>query len=109
MLNSEELGIVVLSLKVALCSVAFSLPLAIAAAYVFARFDFAGKTLLDVVIHLPLVLPPVVVGYALLSLFGRRGVVGAWLFNTLGITLAFDWKGAALASAVMAFPLLVRA
>ncbi len=109
MLSSEELGIVVLSLKVALCSVAFSLPLAIAAAYVFARFDFAGKTLLDAVVHLPLVLPPVVVGYALLLLFGKRGVLGAWLDDWFGIVFAFRWTGAALAAAIMGFPLMVRA
>src|SRR5438876_3487524 len=109
MLNSEELGIVVLSLKVALASVAFSLPLAIAAAYVLARFDFAGKTLLDALVHLPLVLPPVVVGFALLLLFGKRGVLGAWLDHWLGIVFAFRWTGAALASAIMGFPLMVRA
>ena len=109
MLNSEELGIVVLSLKVALASVAFSLPLAIAAAYVLARFDFAGKTLLDAVVHVPLVLPPVVVGYALLLLFGKRGVLGAWLDDWFGIVFAFRWTGAALAAAIMGFPLMVRA
>jgi len=109
MLNSEELGIVVLSLKVALASVAFSLPLAIAAAYVLARFDFVGKTLLDALVHLPLVLPPVVVGYALLLLFGRRGILGAWLDDWFGIVFAFRWTGAALAAAIMGFPLMVRA
>ena len=109
MLSSEEFGIVVLSLKVALASVAFSLPLAIAAAYVLARFDFAGKTLLDALVHLPLVLPPVVVGYALLLLFGKRGVLGAWLNDWFGIVFAFRWTGAALAAAIMGFPLMVRA
>ena len=81
MLSSEEFGIVVLSLKVALASVAFSLPLAIAAAYVLARFDFAGKTLLDALVHLPLVLPPVVVGYALLLLFGLLFTLFAMWFD----------------------------
>src|SRR5207244_13301397 len=92
-----------------LASVAFSLPLAIAAAYVLARFDFAGKTLLDALVHLPLVLPPVVVGYALLLLFGKRGVLGAWLNDWFGIVFAFRWTGAALAAAIMGFPLMVRA
>lgn len=108
-LTPLELNALELSLRVGIASVLCSLPLGLAAAWLLARFRFPGKTLVDVVIHLPLVLPPVVVGYALLSLFGRRGAAGAWLFDKLGITLAFDWKGAALASAVMAFPLLVRA
>ena len=108
-LTPLELSALELSLRVGIASVLCSLPLGLAAAWLLARFRFPGKTLVDVVIHLPLVLPPVVVGYALLSLFGRRGAVGAWLFDTVGITLAFDWKGAAIASAVMAFPLLVRA
>ncbi|TMH05142.1 MAG: molybdate ABC transporter permease subunit, partial [Betaproteobacteria bacterium] len=96
-------------LKVALCSVAFSLPLAIIIAYVLARFDFAGKTLLDALVHLPLVLPPVVVGYALLLIFGKQGALGAWLDRWLGIVFAFRWTGAALAAAIMGFPLMVRA
>src|SRR5215470_8409314 len=108
-LTPFELSALELSLRVGIASVLFSLPFGLAAAWLLARCRFPGKTLVDVVIHMPLVLPPVVVGYALLSLFGRRGLAGAWLFDTLGITLAFDWKGAALASAVMAFPLLVRA
>ena len=78
-LSADELGIILLSLKVALVSVAFSLPVAIGVAYLLARFEFPGKTLLDAVVHLPLVLPPVVVGFALLVLFGRRGPIGAWL------------------------------
>jgi molybdate transport system permease protein len=81
----------------------------LAAAWLLARCRFPGKALIDGLIHLPLVLPPVVVGYALLVLLGRRGVIGAWLHDTFGITFVFNWKGAALASAVMAFPLLVRA
>jgi molybdate transport system permease protein len=109
MLSSDELGIILLSLKVALCSVAFSLPLAIVIAYVLARFDFAGKTLLDALVHLPLVLPPVVVGYALLLIFGKRGALGAWLDQWFGIVFAFRWTGAALAAAIMGFPLMVRA
>ena len=109
MLSSDELGIILLSLKVALCSVAFSLPLAIVIAYVLARFDFAGKTLLDALVHLPLVLPPVVVGYTLLLIFGKRGALGAWLDQWFGIVFAFRWTGAALAAAIMGFPLMVRA
>ena len=108
-LSADELGIILLSLKVALVSVAFSLPVAIGVAYVLARFEFPGKTLLDAVVHLPLVLPPVVVGFALLVLFGRHGPIGAWLENWFGIVFAFRWTGAALAAAIMGFPLMVRA
>jgi molybdate transport system permease protein len=104
-----EAGIVVLSLKVALLSVALSLPVAVFFAYVLARADFPGKTLLDAVVHLPLVLPPVVVGFALLLLFGKQGVLGKWLNDWFGIVFAFRWTGAALASAIMGFPLMVRA
>ncbi len=108
-LTPFELAALELSLRVGVASTLCSLPFGLAVAWLLARGRFPGKTLVDVLVHMPLVLPPVVVGYALLSLFGRRGAVGAWLFDALGITLAFDWKGAALASAVMAFPLLVRA
>src|SRR5438034_3880390 len=107
-LSADELGIILLSLKVALVSVAFSLPVAIGVAYVLARFEFPGKTLLDAVVHLPLVLPPVVVGFALLVLFGRHGPIGAWLESWFGIVFAFRWTGAALAAAIMGFPLMVR-
>jgi molybdate transport system permease protein len=98
-----------LSLRVAGWAVLFSLPFGVLAAWVLARLEFPGKSLVDGLIHLPLVLPPVVIGYLLLVILGRKGIIGAWLFNTFGIMLAFNWKGAALASAVMAFPLLVRA
>ncbi|MEZ8140524.1 molybdate ABC transporter permease [Enterovibrio norvegicus FF-33] len=98
-----------LSLKISLVAVAVSLPLGIAVAWVLARKQFVGKSLLDGFIHLPLVLPPVVIGYLLLVVMGRRGVVGQWLYDTFGVTFSFSWKGAALASAVVAFPLLVRA
>jgi molybdate transport system permease protein len=108
-MSDTELGIILLSLKVAFFSVALSLPVAILAAHVLARFDFPGKTLLDAVIHLPLVLPPVVVGFALLLLFGKHGPLGAWLNDWFGIVVAFRWTGAALASAIMGFPLMVRA
>jgi len=108
-MSDAELRIIVLSLKVAFFSVALSLPVAILVAHVLARFDFPGKTLLDAVIHLPLVLPPVVVGFALLLLFGKHGPIGAWLNDWFGIVIAFRWTGAALASAIMGFPLMVRA
>ena len=105
-LEIEAIG---LSLRVALWAVLWSLPLGIATAWLLARCDFFGKTLLNGVVHLPLILPPVAVGYLLLILLGRRGPVGAWLFDVFGVTVAFTWKGAAIASAVMAFPLMVRA
>ena len=98
-----------LSLRVGVVSVIASVPPALACAWLLARCDFPGKTLIDGVIHLPLVLPPVAIGFALLVLFGRNGVIGAWLYNVFGFTFAFNWKGAALASAVVAFPLMVRA
>jgi molybdate transport system permease protein len=98
-----------LSLWVSCWAVAASLPLGILTAWVLARLRFPGKQLLDGLVHLPLVLPPVVVGYLLLILLGRRGVIGAFLYQRFGIAFAFNWKGAALAAAVMAFPLLVRA
>jgi len=107
--NPTELGIIVLSLKVALVGVACSLPPAIFFAYLLARTNFPGKTMLDAIVHLPLVLPPVVVGFALLLLFGRKGVLGAWLADWFGIVFAFRWTGAALAAAIMGFPLMVRA
>ena len=108
-LTAQELDAITLSLQVATVATLASLPLGIAVAYVLARCTFPGKLLLDGLVHLPLVLPPVVTGYALLVLFGRRGPLGAWLESTLGVVLAFRWTGAALACAVMAFPLLVRA
>jgi len=103
-----ELQVLALSLQVALAGLAASLPFAIGAAFVLARKSFPGKTLFDAVVHLPLVLPPVVVGYALLVLFGTRGPIGR-LLEPLGIVFAFRWTGAALAAAIMGFPLLVRA
>lgn len=104
-----ELTTIGLSLRVALVAALASLPFGIAVGWLLARRDFPGKALLDALVHLPLVLPPVVVGYALLVAFGRRGAIGAWLEQTFGIGFAFHWTGAALASAVMAFPLMVRA
>jgi molybdate transport system permease protein len=104
-----ELEALRLSLYVALRSVALGLPLAIAVAWALSRSRFLGRALLDAIVHLPLVLPPVVVGYLLLLLFGSRGPLGAWLDSTFGIRLAFTSAGAALATAVMSFPLMVRA
>lgn len=108
-LTSIETEALWLSLKVSAWAVGASLPLGILVAWILARCRFPGKTLLDVIVHLPLVLPPVVIGYLLLVLLGRNGMVGIWLYKTMGITLAFSWKGAALAAATMAFPLMVRA
>jgi molybdate transport system permease protein len=107
-LSPAETQALLLSLKVAFWSVAASLPVAVALAWLLARTSFPGKSLLDAVVHLPLVLPPVVVGYFLLVLLGRRGLIGGVLEEHLGIVFAFRWTGAALAAAVMGLPLLVR-
>jgi molybdate transport system permease protein len=98
-----------LSLSIAARSVVFNLPFAILVAWLLTRTRFTGRTLFDAFVHLPLVLPPVVVGYLLLVLFGVRGPLGGWLHDTFGIRLAFTSNGAALATAVMSFPLVVRA
>jgi molybdate transport system permease protein len=108
-LTDEELQAIRLSLRVAFWSVTCSLPFGILVAWVLARRSFPGKILLDGLVHLPLVVPPVVVGFILLVLFGRRGPIGGWLYDTLGITIIFTWQGAALAAAVVGFPLMVRA
>jgi len=105
-LESEAMG---LSLRVAFWAVAGSLPFGIAVAWLLARTRFPGRLILDGIVHLPLVLPPVAVGYLLLVLLGRQGPVGAWLESWFGITLAFTWRAAVVAAAVMAFPLMVRA
>ena len=108
-LTPLELEALKLSLRVGLWSVAASLPFGILVAVLLARCDFPGKIVVNGIVHLPLVLPPVAIGYALLVLFGRRGAIGAWLYDSFGITLAFTWRGAAIAAAIMAFPLMVRA
>jgi molybdate transport system permease protein len=108
-LTPEEWTAVQLSLRIALVATLVALPFGIAVAWVLARKEFWGKSLLDGIVHLPLVLPPVVTGYLLLISFGRKGPVGAFLENTFGIVFSFRWTGAALACGVMAFPLLVRA
>jgi molybdate transport system permease protein len=108
-MTPEEWTAVRLSLLVATTAMAASLPPGIAIAWLLARGRFWGKGLLDTVVHLPLIMPPVVTGYLLLILFGRRGPIGEFLEQTFGIVLAFRWTGAALACAVMGFPLMVRA
>ena len=109
LLSPAELEAIGLSLRVAFWAMVWSLPLAIITAWVLARCRFPGRALLDGLIHLPLVLPPVVIGYVLLVLLGRNGAIGSWFYDLFGITLAFSWRGAAVASAVIAFPLVVRA
>ena len=109
MLTPLEVEAIRLSLEISALAVLGCLPVAIGLAWLLARGRFPGRSLLDGVVHLPLVLPPVVVGYLLLVLLGRNGVIGAWLYHALGITLAFTFQGAAVASAVMALPLMVRA
>jgi len=108
-LSPAEIDALELSLEVATRSVLWSLPLAVLAAWLLTRVRFPGRTLFDAFVHLPLVLPPVAVGYVLLLLFGLRGPLGSWLHEHLGIELAFTTAGAALATAVMTFPLMVRA
>ena len=107
-LSPEELTAIKLSLRVGFWAMLGSLPVALAVATLLARGRFWGRSLLNVAVHLPLVMPPVVTGYILLLLFGRRGVLGAFLADRLGIVFAFRWTGAALACAVMGFPLMVR-
>ena len=107
-LSPQDWIAVQLSLRIALVSTLVALPFGIAIAWVLARKSFWGKSLLDAVVHLPLVLPPVVTGYLLLITFGRRAPVGAWLADHLGIVFSFRWTGAALACGIMSFPLLVR-
>ena len=108
-LSAEEWTAVRLSLLVAVTAMACSLPLGVAVAYLLARGRFWGKSLLDTIVHLPLILPPVVTGYLLLILFGKHGPAGALLEKYFGIVFSFRWTGAALACAVMGFPLMVRA
>lgn len=108
-LTPDQWSAVALSLKVSFWATALSLPVGVAVAHVLARYDFWGKQVLNGLVHLPLILPPVVTGYLLLLTFGRRGAVGGFLEETFGLVFAFRWTGAALAAAVMAFPLMVRA
>ncbi len=108
-LSANESEALALSLSVASRSVLFSLPFAVLSAWVLTRRQFVGRTVVDAFVHLPLVLPPVVIGYLLLLLFGARGPIGGWLERAFGIELIFTRNGAALATAVMSFPLMVRA
>lgn len=108
-LTAAEWTAIALSLRVATVAAVLSLPFGIAVAYLLARGRFPGRALFDAFVHLPLVMPPVVTGYLLLLLFGRRGPIGAFLEHAFGIVVAFKWEGAALAGAVMGFPLMVRA
>ena len=106
--TEQELNAIYLSLKIATVAVVLALPFAIGVAWLLARKNFWGKNLLNGIIHLPLVLPPVVIGYLLLVLMAKKGVIGQWLWEWFGISFSFSWRGAVLASMVMAFPLMVR-
>ena len=108
-LSAFETEALLLSLRVAVWAVLGSLPFAIGFAWLLSRKEFWGKSALNAVLHLPLVVPPVVVGYGLLVLFGRNGPLGKWLLDTFGVSVAFSWKGAAIAAAVVSFPLMLRA
>lgn len=108
MLTDYESQALLLSLKVATYSIVWLLPIGIALAWILAKKDFWGKNLLDSVIHLPLVLPPVVIGYLLLISMGRKGFIGSWLYDHFGVVFSFSWKGAVLACIVVALPLMVR-
>lgn len=109
MLSEAEWAVVGLSLKVSLVAVLLTLPVAYGLAWLLARRRIPGLIVLDALVHLPLVVPPVVTGWLLLIAFGRNGPIGGWLESTFGVTLVFSWTGAALAAAVMALPLMVRA
>ena len=108
-LSAAEVEALLLSLKVALAASLIGLPIATALAYLLARKSFAGRILVDLLVHAPLVLPPVVIGYFLLLLFSPSGAIGGFLADNFGLTLIFSWYGAALASLIMALPLMVRA
>jgi len=109
LLSDYEVAALLLSLKVSSVAVLFSLPFGIACAWILARCEFPGKSLFDSLIHLPLVLPPVVIGYILLISMGRQGSIGAVLYDWFGWSFSFSWRGAALAAAIVSFPLMVRA
>lgn len=108
-LSAAEIEALLLSLKISLVAVLAALPFAVAAAFAIVRGRFPGRMLLDGLVHLPLVLPPVVMGYLLLITFGAKAPVGAWLQDTFGIRFVFSWTGAALAAAIVSFPFQVRA
>ncbi len=108
-MSGAEWTIVMLSLKVSIVAVLVTLPIAYGLAWLIARRRFPGRMLLDALVHLPLVIPPVVTGWLLLIVLGRNGAIGSWLFEQFGITFVFNWTGAAVAAGVMALPLMVRA
>lgn len=107
--SPDEWTAIFLSLRVATVATIFALPVAVFAAYALARWTFPGKIVLDSVLHLPLVMPPVVTGYLLLLTFGKQGAAGKFLYDVFGLTFSFRWTGAALACGVMGFPLMLRA
>jgi len=107
--SADEWTAILLSLRVATIATLAALPLAVGAAYALARWRFPGKLIVDALLHLPLVLPPVVTGYLLLLTFGRQGAIGKILNDLFGVTFSFRWTGAALACGVMGFPLMLRA
>lgn len=109
LLSDYELTALLLSLKVAAYAVVWLLPVGVVLGWVLARKEFVGKSVLDSLIHLPLVLPPVVIGYLLLISMGRRGVIGSWLYDWFGVSFSFSWRGAVLACVVVSLPLMVRA
>lgn len=106
--SQPELNAIYLSLKIATIAILFALPVAILIAWILSRKQFWGKQLLNGIVHLPLVLPPVVIGYLLLIMMAKRGAIGQYLWEWFGFSFSFSWRGAVLASAVMAFPLMVR-
>lgn len=106
--SQPELNAIYLSLKVATIAILFALPVAIFIAWILSRKQFWGKQLLNGIVHLPLVLPPIVIGYLLLIVMAKRGAIGQYLWEWFGFSFSFSWRGAVLASAVMAFPLMVR-
>lgn len=108
MLTDYELQALLLSLKISGVAVLVSLPLGTLCAWLLARCQFHGKAILDGIVHLPLVLPPVVIGYLLLTLMGRQGIIGRTLYDWFGLTFSFSWRGAVIAVAVVSFPLMVR-
>jgi molybdate transport system permease protein len=108
-MTAAELQALLLSLRIAGTAVIVALPIAVFSAWIMTRDRFPGRTLLDAVIHLPLVLPPVVIGYLLLTTLGTRAPIGEWLLDTFGIRLVFSWTGAAVAAAIVTFPFQVRA
>ncbi len=107
-ITSEEWSAIALSLKVALLATFWVLPFGVFTAFLLAKCSFRGKSIFNALVHLPLILPPVVVGYSLLLMFGRNGMIGRFLYDFFGVSFAFNWFGAALASGIMGFPLFVR-